>query len=198
MEVKNYGDTENIITNILETSLDLFKQKGFHATNMQDISDLLKISRMPIYYHFKNKFILYEETVKYYLEEKNNAFSKIFESDLNIFDKIGTDLILCSKKGLGELILFMDIDNIPEFINIKQMRWNSYKLIYDLKINATNAAIQKNELRSGINIEEFVNHIYILYYGIMGMSQSPFHNLSLGNSEKLFDTLIQGMISKYS
>lgn len=183
---------------ILQESLKVFSSKGYQATNLQDIADSLGTTRTPMYYHFKNKLVLYEQAIEYYLQQKKEGFQRVFATDNNIFEKIREDLNMCARKGIIELTLFMGIDDLPELDKAQKMREEAYQYIYDLKMNAVIQAIEKGELRSDTDKDEFVNHLYILYYGFLGMSQNTLHKVCLEDLQKLIDTLIQGMLIKYS
>jgi len=45
-------DVEELKTQIIEKSLEIFANKDYDAINMKDISDAIGISRGPLYYHF--------------------------------------------------------------------------------------------------------------------------------------------------
>src|SRR5688572_11189627 len=45
---------------IIEVAARLFKQKGFHATNLEAVAAELHVSRPALYYHFRSKGALLE------------------------------------------------------------------------------------------------------------------------------------------
>jgi TetR/AcrR family transcriptional regulator, cholesterol catabolism regulator len=48
-------DTRAIRKQILVTAAQLFRRNGFHATSMNDISAVLKLSKPGMYHHFRSK-----------------------------------------------------------------------------------------------------------------------------------------------
>jgi len=54
--------------NIIATAVQLYREKGFEKTNMQDIANTLGISKGGIYHHFKSK----EEIIDIVRENKAN------------------------------------------------------------------------------------------------------------------------------
>ena len=46
---------------ILEVSLSLFSEYGFSAVSIRDICKMVSIKESTIYYHFKNKYAIFEE-----------------------------------------------------------------------------------------------------------------------------------------
>ena len=59
---------------ILETAIHLFAQKGFDQTSAQEIADRCKISQTTIFYHFKNKKILFTEVLHYVVAQNRSLF----------------------------------------------------------------------------------------------------------------------------
>ncbi|MFD1412851.1 TetR/AcrR family transcriptional regulator [Oceanobacillus jeddahense] len=55
--------------NIIETAIQLFMEKGFEKTSMQDIANTLGISKGGIYHHFKSK----EDIIDIVRENKANS-----------------------------------------------------------------------------------------------------------------------------
>lgn len=56
----------DILTKILEASIDLFRQYGFKAVTMDDIARRAGISKKTLYQHFANKQEVVTETVSWY------------------------------------------------------------------------------------------------------------------------------------
>lgn len=195
---KSKEATKETTTQIIKTALQIFSKKGYESTNLQDIADELGITRTPIYYHFRNKLILFERTTKDYLNEKRNVYVDIFTSDESIFDKVRSDLMQCAQRGIMEITLFMGLDALPELEKVRKDKDETYRFIYDTKIQAVKQAISQGELRPDTDPGDFVNNCYVLFHGIVGMVKEPFfHNLSKDDIMKLIDTSIQGMMVKY-
>ena len=53
---------------LIETSLKLFSEKGFHSTSIQEIAEQSNISKGAFYLHFESKNELLEEIFRYYAE----------------------------------------------------------------------------------------------------------------------------------
>jgi TetR/AcrR family transcriptional repressor of nem operon len=60
---------------VLEKAMELFWQKGFHATSMQDIVSYLGISRAAIYDNFTNKEGLFHAAFSHYREVNTQRIS---------------------------------------------------------------------------------------------------------------------------
>lgn len=77
---------------IQAAAMQLFVQKGYGSTNVQDIADSAGISIGLMYRHYKNKESLFQELVEFALAglDRNIAY---FESDLNNSDLTPSQLI---------------------------------------------------------------------------------------------------------
>lgn len=69
---KKYNPTQTK-ENIIETAVQLFREKGFEKTSMQDIASALGISKGGIYHHFKSKKDIIETV-------RENKANKVKES----------------------------------------------------------------------------------------------------------------------
>jgi AcrR family transcriptional regulator len=49
---------------LLDVALDVFAQRGFHATSMNDIADAAGVSKPVLYQHFRSKRALYQELLE--------------------------------------------------------------------------------------------------------------------------------------
>ncbi|HEX3012268.1 MAG TPA: TetR/AcrR family transcriptional regulator, partial [Syntrophomonadaceae bacterium] len=85
-------DTEAVKKLIIEKAIEVFSQKGYEATNMQDIADAAGISRGPLYYHFKNKKDLYNYVIDVYINYNLDKYIEIFDQNTPIIKKIEDDL----------------------------------------------------------------------------------------------------------
>ena len=56
--------------NVLEKSLRLFWEKGYHGTSLQDLVDTTGLNRSSLYNSFEDKFNLYLESLKFYREQR--------------------------------------------------------------------------------------------------------------------------------
>lgn len=59
-------------TNILESAVRVFSEKGFDGASMDKIAEEAKVSKITIYKHFQNKELLFLAIVSEYLKENKN------------------------------------------------------------------------------------------------------------------------------
>ncbi len=68
---------------VLNKAKDLFWQKGYHATSMQDIVDTLGISRSSLYDTFGGKKQLFAESLKLYCSSNKPDFEAFLQAQPN-------------------------------------------------------------------------------------------------------------------
>lgn len=185
------ADVEKLKNDILEVSLDIFLTKNYSETNIKDITDRLGTTRTPVYYHFRNKYEIYAQVVENYLQEKAETFRSILLADEDFFVKIGRDLRVCTQQAVSENIIFSEITTNPELENILQMRKNTFETIYGYKLHAVEAAKKSGQLRADVDSQEVVEHMYLLHFGLMEMSQC---NYFIFESERI-DRLVEKQIA---
>ena len=59
---------KNTKEKILKTALELFSQKGYSNVSMDDIKDAAGVAKGTLYYHFKSKDDLFDETSKFFFD----------------------------------------------------------------------------------------------------------------------------------
>ncbi|MCH7412267.1 TetR/AcrR family transcriptional regulator [Belliella sp. R4-6] len=65
---------------ILESAIRLFKEKGYHATKMDDVAKGAKISKGLTYFYYKNKEDLYMAVTRKAFEGLKDVFRDVFRS----------------------------------------------------------------------------------------------------------------------
>ncbi len=58
---------------IIQAAKKIFLKQGFSATNMQDVTDLAKVSKRTVYHHFPDKTALFQAVLAEHWERINNA-----------------------------------------------------------------------------------------------------------------------------
>ena len=73
---------------VLGKVIQLFHEKGFSATSMQDLVDVTGLNRSSIYNSFGSKMELYQESLKIYKGQANKMVQKILIHSTNTKDAI--------------------------------------------------------------------------------------------------------------
>jgi len=127
---------------VLKQATEVFHDKGYNATSMQDLVDATGLNRSSIYNSFKNKLSLYLECLKLYeskynrkttqklLDSKNGleAIQLIFELYLNEItkstDERGCMIVNCKSEMANQE------DSVTNFLNANQ--YKTLTLLEDL------------------------------------------------------------------
>lgn len=190
-------EVEDLKQAILDTALNVFAEYGYSQTNIKDITNLLGITRNPVYYHFDNKYEIYRQSVEQYLKKKESIFLSTLSSNENFFTIIKKDLLLCTTMAIKEDILFGEIFSNPDLTGIKEMRKSTFEKIYLLKLKAVKGAINDGTLRNNFKPEELVDYIYLYHFGLTEMEQFKLHQFPESRINNLVDIAINNIKVKY-
>lgn len=73
---------------LIDASLEVFLEKGYAATTLQDIADKAGVTRGAIYWHFKGKDDFYRELYEREYQVAMDLFDEAFNADLPSFEKL--------------------------------------------------------------------------------------------------------------
>lgn len=184
---------------IIDTAIKVFSEKGYEATNMQDIADAAGISRGPLYYHFDCKLTLYNESVKAYLEKEQQAYRRIFCQNKNILELIREDLYYCTRgiRSKCEIPAMMVPEKGGELENANQAFEAYRKYVYDIKIDSVKLAIEKGELKKDTDPFHIVNMMFIFYEGLYTMTQKTKLLTSVDEVNQSIESLLTLLKQQY-
>ena len=193
---KTSDETLVVIDRVMAKAFDVFSTKGYANTNMQDIANELGVTRNPLYYHFKNKQNLYKEAVRKHLEWKENSYANILASDGDFFVTLNRDMKFSISYYSKESTLFFDLDKIPVLDEIRKLRSQSMVTIHAMKLKFVSKAVQTGVLHKNTDVAEFVEHIYVIYYGVGALMKEPLSPIRI-RDDNLISTMIEGLRIKY-
>lgn len=73
---------------ILEAAAQIFSQKGFHATSMNDIADAVHLQKASLYYHFKSKQEILIAILNLALDLINDRLESVVTQSLSPEEKL--------------------------------------------------------------------------------------------------------------
>ena len=79
---------QNTEEKILDAARQVFHQKGFNGTRMQEIANLAGINKALLHYYFRNKESLFEKVFNETFAQITSKMKEIFLSDLALLPKI--------------------------------------------------------------------------------------------------------------
>ena len=100
-------DPEGAKAQILTAALQLFTEKGYEETTMQNIVDLSGMSRGAIYYHFKDKTEIYQSLYESLSRKPFAYFEEIEKDDIKFY----TDAYDTKSKNKIHTVVYSAKDN---------------------------------------------------------------------------------------
>lgn len=112
---------KNTKQEILEISLDLFSRKGYEATSMSDIAEVVGIRKASLYAHFKSKHDILDSLLDFIDEKykKQSIFSNFNSEDLHNNPSVVVDEV---KKQVSYIINDPYVSKVRKLFTIEQFR----------------------------------------------------------------------------
>jgi AcrR family transcriptional regulator len=163
--------TENMKEKIIETSIELFDQKGFKETSVQDIVEAIGVTKGTFYYYFKSKEELLKDICLTYIEDLIRQQEEILEDP-------NQD---CTAKLYD--IVYMLIHNIKTQRRSARIFFREMRHLNELhleEIKAKRKVFRENYqklIEEGIGKREFKNHLNpdMLTFGILGITNWSYY-----------------------
>ena len=103
---------------LIKESINLFVEKGFSATSIQDIVDTIGVTKGSFYYHFKSKEALLMDIHSHYIDDLLRRQQIILDTEKNYKDKLMAivELIIgdIEKQGAVGRVYFREIRHLKE------------------------------------------------------------------------------------
>lgn len=85
---------------VIDAAKAEFCAKGYASTRLEDIASAVNMTRGAIYWHFRNKLVLFEQLVDHAMESLERNTEKVFTADLPTMEKFR--LVLANAQGMKE------------------------------------------------------------------------------------------------
>ena len=103
---------------LIKQSINLFVEKGFSATSIQDIVDTIGVTKGSFYYHFKSKEALLMDIHSHYIDDLLRRQKAILDTEKSHKDKLMAivELIIVDieKQGAVGRVYFREIRHLKE------------------------------------------------------------------------------------
>lgn len=95
---------------IVQAAAQIFREKGYHATSMQDIADAVHLQKASLYHHVASKQELLLEILNHALDRVTSEIGAVVDSDLPPTEKLRLALraystILVEDRDLASVLL---------------------------------------------------------------------------------------------
>ena len=157
--------------------MELFWEKGFHATSMQDLVSHLGINRASLYDTYGGKEALFEKAFAHYRKSAIDSLQKLFDKELSVksgfkrlFD-LAIEEDVCDTSGKGCFVVNTITELIPGNDTLLDILASHKKEIESLFVNFVQRGIDNGEISNSKNANEIGLMLFTLYNGIRVISK---------------------------
>jgi TetR/AcrR family transcriptional regulator, transcriptional repressor for nem operon len=156
----------------LEKAKDIFWQKGFNATSMQDLIDGMQISRQSLYDTFGNKQDLFDKCLTTYQKEaiKNNCAildgNKNAKAIIQDFFDFLVESIVMDTDTKSCFIINTLMENIPNNSEAQNIIVRNFEELENAIFKVLEKGKANNDYTSKFSIPELTNHFITAMHGI--------------------------------
>ena len=126
---------------IMEKAMELFLQKGFLTTTLDEIAQYANVTRGAIYWHFKDKLDIVNELIETEHQSLTKLLNELFKENISPFNKI-------EKIIDGIVVNFFDNQTFQDFIELTwfKIEYSQLSRLRTSKAELTGYFIEKFEL----------------------------------------------------
>nr|WP_299170584.1 TetR/AcrR family transcriptional regulator [uncultured Allomuricauda sp.] len=157
---------------ILIKAMELFWEKGFHATSIQDLVSHLSINRASLYDTFGGKEELFNKAFTHYRNVSQNMLRTLFDNEnsvregfLKLFDKAIEESIEDScRKGCFVVNTTTElIPGDPELLEVLKNHKANLETLFSCYVQK---GVDNGEFSSTLDVESAASMLFTLYNGL--------------------------------
>lgn len=190
---------------ILVAAREIFQQKGYHGTSMQEIADTAKINKAMLHYYFRSKDKLFDKIFQEIFTDFINSMGNIFDSEVSYLEKLQLFIevhldFLIRNQQMPAFILH-EISRNPDLIlNIFQI--NNHQNRIRGFMQSTIEEIQAGRIKKVNPQNLFLNILALnifpvaagpLFMNVLNMSKTEYDDLLTRRKQEVFE-IIKNML----
>ncbi|MEG1987755.1 MAG: TetR/AcrR family transcriptional regulator [Oscillibacter sp.] len=180
---------------ILEVAIQQFCEKGYAKTRMEDIAQILDITKTPLYYHFKDKAGLFDAAFRKAINNLYTNDAVIFAKNCCLYEKLVESFVTCAISSHQLQIDEMSRILVKEGAELSRTYTYQQEMqdrFYALKTAAMRDAQQRGEVKPDADIDELYAIINACYTGVLSWvgGEELRRKFAPGESERLMQHLI--------
>ncbi|MEM8763117.1 MAG: TetR/AcrR family transcriptional regulator [Bacteroidota bacterium] len=157
---------------VLENAMELFWEKGFHATSIQDLVSHLGINRASLYDTYGGKDELFNTAFETYRQQAGNFLKSVFEKEPSVkegfrslfYQAVDEGVLDCSRKGC--FVVNTTTEMVPGDETLQKVIEGHVKKISQVFADQIQRGIDNGELSSSKNPEEIGMMLLTFYNGL--------------------------------
>jgi AcrR family transcriptional regulator len=179
---------------ILKASIELFSQKGYDATSVNEISKKAKLTKSLLYHHFKNKESILIQVMNDYIKRTKEIFdevateinpSNIDEFHYNFHNTINA--FLSENKKIIKILL-------AESFNHQEITFNLFEIFNDFKKHFYSKAsepIKTNRNELELIIENFyIRFLPPIIFSVLNDAWCEYYKIKNEDTQKIFANIM--------
>ncbi len=176
---------------VLEAASNIFRQKGYNGTSIDEILTATGLSRSSLYDSFHDKHNLYLQALEYYKNNQQNSFEKLDEKPVNGLQKIEVlfkevvNHLINNPNDNGCLMVNAAAEMSKQCFKTQQVICNNKDDVQNLLSTWLGDAEDKKVLTLSKPIKTYSQFLYNTLLGLRVMSQSNASKTELLNVVKV-------------
>lgn len=167
---KTKEDAELTRQNLLDAAFRLFLENNYDRTSLEEICKMAQVTRGAAYWHFKNKYEIFECTVKETLNRiHNRVVEQINEDKKKSEEEILVELLWLPNCMTEDFIFIRKVmayvQGHTEFEKLRSVLLEDKKRQYDYFREPIVRVKERNKRLSGLSVDELT---YIIFYAFDG------------------------------
>lgn len=167
---KTKEDAELTRQNLLDAAFRLFLENNYDRTSLEEICRMAQVTRGAAYWHFKNKYEIFECTVKETLNRiHNRVIEQINEDKKKSEEEILVELLWLPNCMTEDFIFIRKVmayvQGHTEFEKLRAVLLEDKKRQYDYFREPIVRVKERNKRLSGLSVDELT---YIIFYAFDG------------------------------
>ena len=177
---------------VLDKATELFWEKGYNATSIQDLVDHLELNRSSIYNSFGDKYELFIKALESYKDEGYENFAKKLSGDAparelihNLFKKVGSECACDSNRGCLMVNSATELSNSDA--QVEELFTSNRKRMQAKLQEVLDRGIESDELRNDMDSEATASYLYNAYIGLTALGTT---NMESGEIENIINVTL--------
>lgn len=174
---------------VLQKSIDLFWEKGYNNTSIQDLVNHLGINRGSLYDTFGGKRELFDKAFNNYLTTNNNCLISFFETETSIkkgfekFFEIPLTAAVCDKGNRGCFAVNTITEMLPDDKIIKKILIKQKNVIEHAFYTFLEKGVKSGEIDKSKDLKKITSLLYSLLNGLLVTAKIDY------NKKELLETI---------
>jgi len=170
---------------VLQKSINLFWERGYNDTSIQNLVDHLGINRGSLYDTFGGKRELFDMAFKSYLNTNNDRLIAFFESQDSVkmgfekFFETPLNAAVCDKGIRGCFAVNTITEMLPQDKIMQDVLKKNRIIIENAFYNFLKKGVESGEIDKNKNIKKITSFLYSLLNGILVTAKIDFNKKEL-------------------